>query len=202
MTSSTVSLEDVDFDRRGGGAERDELWRYVNTLVGESFPFWQKKGVLSNGGSDAPRDGFGVVVKVVDKLLGDVSVDFDNPYALFDLAIVSGSSRRFVYRAVCKQRAAVRTNRNTAVISEGNFRNPVTDADMDGANPQLGEYPHRGGVVVENDRYRVYAATSGFTGPQDHIASTFVGYMVLDRLTVQDAAGTNKSEESAANAEV
>lgn len=194
MTTPVTSLREVNADRVSDDERARAMYSTVRDLISQSYTYWQKDGVLDNHG------GFGVVVRIVpesevESLRGGVN----DANALFDFAYNQGSSFGFFYRALCKQHAVVRTDQNTADLTENEFENVVTNADMDGDNPQLGEYPHAGGVVLKGDGYVVYVSTSGFSGRQDRIVSTLVGEVILDKLAVQDAA--NKSKDSAANAE-
>lgn len=194
MAESVTDLRDVDVDKPAGDEQLQRVNRVLRDMIAQSFSYWQTDGAVDNHG------GFGVVLRVVRE--GEDLGDLDDANRLFTFAYAYGSqARRFLNRALCKQRAALRTGKNTGDLAQGDFENVVTDEDMDGDNPQLGEYPHRGGVVVrdeENGKYVVYAAISGFSGRQDHNLAALLASTALDKLTTADAESDTEGKSAAA----
>lgn len=178
----TTRLREQAFESKRATLRDHALEHYLGTLIGQSVQYWQEQGVI--GGR---HEGYGIVVKVVRKDGSAAELDLD-PTELYDYAFGHGESRRLLYRAVCKQRAAVRTGVSTAELDEADFQNVVTDRELDGPSPRLGEYPHRGGAVVEDQNYQVYVSMSGCSDKQDHAIATFLGEMTLLKLEELDEA--------------
>lgn len=177
----TARLQEQMFENAPEAPRDQRMERYLRTLIGQSVQFWQQDSVVEG-------DSYGIVVKVVRKDGSAAKLDLDNPGDLYDFAFGHGEYRRFLYRALCKQRAVVRTGVSTAELGQTDFEDVRTDADMDGSDARLGEYPHRGGVVVEDETYQVYVAMSGASGKQDHAIAAFLGEMTLLKLEELDEA--------------
>lgn len=211
MTDEVIVVPELDLSRKGaswpaGLAER------VTTFLDQSLPYQHDRDVFTRHNPE----GGAVLIKVIRKEATDVqarvelakdAADFDRAYD-YVFAWDRGSSTEdgetpqlYAYCALGKLRATARTGTSTAELIElraggvdyFDEKNLIVIDDENGVMqaPErrvYGDFPYKGAVIVENERFLVVVSMSGFNQNEDHIVAKYIADYILERLDQLTAA--------------
>jgi hypothetical protein len=201
----TVIVPDLDLRKSVPGWLR-ETGTAVRLMLEQSIPYQH------NGGSFLQHSPLGgaMLVKVIRKEeadvqpYGELALLAGNPERMFDFAfawqdsyeVVEGPvAQLYAYYALCKLLPAMRTQKSTAELidlrkqGQDHFQadNLIKVKVVGGVvqPPELrvfGDFDHKGAVLVEDDRFLVFATCSGLSEDEDHLEATHAANYTLLRL--------------------